>query len=92
MLFIPLIINIMDRKFRIELYQFQQNTSLASNCNNITFINNGAATIQINNFNLIAGSSLAIGGNENELDTTVYQLNFNGNTNGNVAVIKKIFV
>jgi hypothetical protein len=41
---------------------------------------------------LIAGSSLAIGGNENELDTTVYQLNFNGNTNGNVAVIKKIFV
>jgi hypothetical protein len=92
MLFIPLIINIMDRKFRIELYQYQQNTSIGSNCNNITFINNGVATIQINNFNLVAGASLSIGGNENEIDTTVYQLNFQGATNGNVAVIKKIFI
>jgi hypothetical protein len=92
MLFIPLIINIMDRKFRIELYQYQQNFSIGSNCNNITFINNGASTIQINSFNLVAGASLSIGGNENEIDTTVYQLNFNGNTNGNVAVIKKIFI
>ena len=82
----------MDRKFRIELYQYQQNYSIASNCNNITFINNGASTIQINAFNLIAGSSLSIGGNENEIDTTVYQLNFQGATNGNVAVIKKIFI
>jgi hypothetical protein len=91
MLFIPLITNIMDRKFRIELYQYQQNTSIASNCNNITFINNGLTTIQINNFNLVAGASLSIGGNENEIDSTVYQLNFQGATNGNVAVIKKIF-
>ena len=82
----------MDRKFRVELYQYQQNYSIASNCNNITFINNGASTIQINAFNLIAGSSLSIGGNENEIDTTVYQLNFQGATNGNVAVIKKIFL
>ena len=82
----------MDRKFRIELYQYQQNYSIASNCNNITFINNGASTIQINAFNLIAGSSLSIGGHENEIDTTVYQLNFQGATNGNVAVIKKIFI
>jgi hypothetical protein len=50
------------------------------------------ATIQINNFNLVAGASLSIGGNENEIDTTVYQLNFQGATNGNVAVIKKIFI
>jgi hypothetical protein len=92
MLFIPLIINIMDRKFRIELYQYQQNYSIGSNCNNITFINNGASTIQINNFNLVAGASLQIGGNADELDTTVYQLNFQGATNGNVSVIKKIFL
>lgn len=82
----------MDRKFRIELYQYQQNYSIASNCNNITFINNGASTIQVNNFNLVAGASLSIGGNADEVDTTVYQLNFNGATNGNVSVIKKIFV
>ncbi len=81
----------MDRKFRIELYQYQQNTSLQSNCNNITFINNGATTIQINNFNIVAGGQLQIGGNENEIDTTTYQINFQGATNGNVAVIKKIF-
>jgi hypothetical protein len=81
----------MDRKFRIELYQYQQTTSLQSNCNNITFINNGATTIQINNFNVVAGASLQIGGNENEIDTTIYQLNFQGATNGNVAVIKKIY-
>lgn len=82
----------MDRKFRIELYQYQQNYSIASNCNNITFINNGASTIQINNFNLIAGATLQIGGNADELDTTIYQLNFTGATNGNVTVIKKIFI
>lgn len=81
----------MDRKFRIELYQYQQNTSLQSNCNNITFINNGATTIQINNFNIVAGGQLQIGGNADEIDTTTYQINFQGATNGNVAVIKKIF-
>jgi hypothetical protein len=91
MLLKPLIIYSMDRKFRIELYQYQQNTSLQSNCNNITFINNGATTIQINNFNIVAGGQLQIGGNENEIDTTTYQINFQGATNGNVAVIKKIF-
>ena len=81
----------MDRQYRIEIQQYQQNYNVTSQCNNITFINNGASTIQINNFNLVAGASLSIGGNENEIDTTVYQLNFQGATNGNVSVIKKIF-
>ena len=38
----------MDRQYKIEINQYQQNFNLISNCNNITFINTGAITVQIN--------------------------------------------
>ena len=81
----------MDRKFKIEINQYQQNFNLISNCNNITFINVGTIDVQINQFILVAGASLQIGGNENEIDTTVYNASFSGATNGNLIVIRKIF-
>ena len=81
----------MDRKYKIELAQYQQNYNLISNCNNITFINTGAISVQINQFILVAGASLSIGGNANEIDTTVYNISFSGATNGNLIVIRKIF-
>jgi hypothetical protein len=81
----------MDRKYKIEINQYQQNFNLISNCNNITFINTGAVTVQVNQFTLVAGASLSIGGNENEIDATVYNVSFSGATNGNLTVIRKIF-
>ena len=81
----------MDRKYRIEIQQYQQNYNVTSQCNNITFINNGTINVQIGTFILVPNASLAIGGNENELDITVYNVSFQGATNGNLIVIKKIF-
>lgn len=81
----------MDRQYKIEINQYQQNFNIISNCNNITFINSGAIAVQINQFTLVAGASLSIGGNANEIDTTVYNISFSGATNGNVVVIRKIF-
>jgi hypothetical protein len=81
----------MDRKYRIEIQQYQQNYNVISQCNNITFINNGAINVQINQFTLVPNASLSIGGNENEIDITVYNVSFQGATNGNLIVIKKIF-
>jgi hypothetical protein len=81
----------MDRKYRIEIQQYQQNYNVISQCNNITFINNGTINVQINQFTLVPNASLSIGGNENEIDTTIYNVSFQGATNGNLIVIKKIF-
>lgn len=81
----------MDRKYRIEIQQYQQNYNVIAQCNNITFVNTGTINVQINTFILVPNSSLSIGGNENEIDTTIYNVSFQGATNGNLIVIKKIF-
>ena len=81
----------MDRKYKIEISQYQQNYNIISNCNNITFINTGAISVKINQFTLVAGASLSIGGNANEIDTTIYTVSFSGATNGNLIIIRKIF-
>ena len=79
------------QSYNIEIGQYQQNTNIISNCNNITFINTGTISVQVNTFTIVAGASLSIGGNENEIDRTIYNINFQGATNGNVVVIRKIY-
>lgn len=67
----------MDRKYKVEFTQYnEQNIQVISNCNAITFINNSPTyEIIINNvLNIPAGGSIAIEGNENEIDTTVYNV------------------
>ena len=67
----------MDRKYKIEFTQYnEQNIEVKSDCNAITFINNSATfPLYINNILIIpAGGSIAIEGNENEIDTTTYNL------------------
>ena len=67
----------MDRKYKVEFTQYsEQNIQINSNCNAITFINNGTTLpIIINNIlEIPIGGSIAIEGNENEIDTTVYNL------------------
>jgi Na+-transporting NADH:ubiquinone oxidoreductase subunit NqrF len=67
----------MDRKYKIEFTQYnEQNIQVISNCNAITFINNGATLpIIINNvLEIPVGGSIAIEGNENEIDTTTYNV------------------
>jgi Na+-transporting NADH:ubiquinone oxidoreductase subunit NqrF len=66
----------MDRKYKIEFTQYNnQNIEVISNCNAITFINNGTLAIVINNIlEIPAGGSVAIEGNANEIDTTTYNV------------------
>jgi Na+-transporting NADH:ubiquinone oxidoreductase subunit NqrF len=67
----------MDRKYKIEFTQYnEQNIQVISNCNAITFINNSLTyPITINNIlDIPVGGSIAIEGNENEIDTTTYNV------------------
>jgi hypothetical protein len=79
-------------KYIIVIQQYQQSTSFAPGSNAITFINNGASIVLLNNIPLAIGSSLSIEGNENEIDVTQYTLDFGISTTGNVLVIQKMFV
>lgn len=76
-------------KFLFENYQ--DNIRLYSGCAGITFVNNSATTVYVNNFPIAAGASLAFEANENELDVTEYQVNFAGSA-GDLWVIKKIYL
>ena len=80
------------QKYKIETNQYSENILIPSNCNSITFLNVGANVVLINNINLSAGSSLAIQGNQLELDVTEYRIDFGtAATSGNlVQVIQKI--
>jgi len=67
----------MDRKYKVEFIEYtNQNVQVISNCNAITFINNGTTqAIKINNIlEIPVGGSIAIEGNENEIDVTTYNL------------------
>jgi hypothetical protein len=81
----------MDRKYKIEFTQYnEQVIEVQSNCNAITFINNSATLpIMINNILTIpVGGSIAIEGNENEIDTTIYNLV----VKESCIVLRKLFV
>lgn len=79
------------KKYKLEFAQYQDNQRVVSSCNAITFINNTASTILINNFPVASGATLSFSGNENEIDVTEYYINFGG-VAGNCWVIKKMFV
>jgi len=79
------------RKYRTLFENYQDSVRLYSNCAGITFINNGLATVYVNNFPVAGGASLSIDANENEEDVTEYQVNFAGST-GDLWVIKRVFL
>ena len=78
------------RRYRIEVQQYFDNIKISSNCAGITFVNNGSL-MYINNFPVAAGASLSFEANENELDSTEYNINFAG-TIGDLWVFKKLFI
>lgn len=78
------------KKYIIEITVLNQNNSVSSNCNAITFLNTGVGTVKINDFVLAANVSLVIEGNENEMDITSYQVMFPNNA-GNLTIFKKIY-
>ncbi len=78
--------------YRTEFLQYTTDDTIISNCNSIAFINGGTVTVTIDKFELLAGASLSIDGNENEKNLTTYRITFAGATNGVLTVIRKNYV
>jgi len=78
------------KKYVIDITVLNQNNTVASDCNAITFVNTGVGTVKINDFVLAVNTSLVIEGNENEIDITSYQVMFPSNA-GNLTIFRKYY-
>jgi hypothetical protein len=81
------------QKFYIETKVFYQSQNIGSDCNDITFINQGTTNFSINDVLIFPNQSLRITGNAGEIDTTEYSLVFDISINtGNLCtVIRKLY-
>jgi hypothetical protein len=75
--------------YQTEFQQYNTSFKIVANCNVITFVNQGAATVYINNYPLVAGGNIQVAGNPGEVDKTEYRVNM-GTTSGSVWVIRKV--
>lgn len=81
-------------QYKNEVKEYTENGNIdsATNCNAITFINIGTATVTINNtIPLATGDTLIITGNIGEIDITPYRLTYGAGVR-QTAVITKIYI
>ncbi len=62
-----------------------------ANCNAITFLNNGASTVLINNFPLLPGIGIAFEGNQWEINKTHYRITFTGTGVNSCWIFRKTY-
>jgi hypothetical protein len=81
------------QKFYIETKVFYTSQNIESDCNDITFINQGTTNFTIMDVLLLPNQSLRITGNNGEIDTTTYILTFDTliSTGNLCTVIRKLF-
>jgi hypothetical protein len=81
------------QKFYIETKVFYTSTNIESDCNDITFINQGTTNFTIMDVLILPNQSLRITGNNGEIDTTQYTLTFDTliSTGNLCTVIRKLF-
>jgi hypothetical protein len=63
-----------------------------SNCNSITFINNGTTVVNIENVPIQPSQSLSIEGNYNEFTDYNFNMSFSGTGQNNLVVVKKVYI
>jgi len=82
------------QKYYVETKVFYTTANIGSDCNEITFINNGTTALVIAEVPLQPNQSLRISGNRGEIDTTQYQLAFATpiNTGNQLIVIRKLYI
>jgi hypothetical protein len=82
------------QKYYVETKVFYTTANIGSDCNEITFINNGTTALVIADVPLQPNQSLRISGNRGEIDTTQYQLTFATpiNTGNQLIVIRKLYI
>jgi len=83
----------MFQKFYVETKVFYSSQNIESNCNDITFINQGTTNFTIMDVLILPNQSLRITGNAGEIDTTTYLLTFDTlvSTGNLCTVIRKLF-
>jgi hypothetical protein len=81
------------QKFYIETKVFYTSQNIESDCNDITFINQGTTNFTIMDVLILPNQSLRITGNNSEIDTTLYTLTFDTliSTGNLCTVIRKLF-
>ena len=82
------------QKFYIETKFYYTNQKVSSDCNDITFWNQGTTNVSVNGNLLYPNQSLRIQGNIGELDTTEYYIVFATliSTGNQLAVLRKLYV
>lgn len=82
----------MFRKFKQDFLLLTSNNYVTSNCGDITFYNQGATNVTINNTLVLRPfGSISLSANAGELDTTIYNFVFDTNI-GSLVVVRKIFI
>ena len=85
----------MAQQYKIDFLSYTDDNSVRSDCADISFFNNGATTIILNNTLSIApGSSLSLEANAGEIDRTIYNFYFvtSGTRAKRLIVFRKIYV
>lgn len=79
------------RRYRNDILPIRESKMVESNCNQITFVNRGAANAQLNGYPLNAGEQVSFEGLECEQDTTIYQVTFTSSGEKLVFAIRKLY-
>lgn len=82
------------RKYIFNAEQFYPDRQqIPANCSGIMFINTGSVVAYINQMPLPVGATLVLDDQEQNIDTTIYSLNFGGVTTGaGITVWRKIYL
>jgi len=82
------------QKFYIETKFYYNSQKVSSDCNDITFWNQGTTNVEIDGNLIYPNQSLRIAGNIGELDTTQYNVVFSSynDPNNKLAVIRKLYI
>jgi hypothetical protein len=82
-----------DRKYKwlTQVYTGADN-QIKSDCNAIIFYNSGTSLVYVNSWPLQPGDRLILGGNENEIDTSLYTISFSPGGTNEFYVLRKYYV
>lgn len=80
------------KKYYYEAQQIdEQILQVAANCSGLMFVNQNTFTIYVNNFPLLAGSTLVLDPqNADDIDTSIYRIGWGSNT-GLLYIMKRIY-
>jgi len=82
------------QKYYIETKIIYQSQKIQSDCNDITFINQGTTNVNVADVLLLPNQSLRISGNRGELDSTQYTIVFATpiSTGNYLTILRKLYV